>query len=614
MATLRSSGKKGTWRYLIVLWISGCLLLAAIAAVGVWARMHFATVSFCMLIAIVLISLLDSFISSALFSTAGALLLNYFFTPPEYSFEISEASDIFPLAAFLVSSVAVTSLVRRGRESERRLREQARLLDLSHDAIFVRDNRDVITYWNHAAEALYGWRQSEALGKDASELLNTVFPISREELQLILLSDGHWEGELRHTNRRGDQVIVSSRWTLQRDENGEPVGTLESNNDITERLRAEDRLRRIQAQYLDEVQKLSRTGSFGWEVKTGEVFWSAQAFEIFEYDLNEAPTLAMVRNRLHPDDVAVFEQMLKDANAGQIANFDVELRLSFPGDRSKQLHIVGRVGPNGSPDSRQFIGAVMDVTTARQADERLRRAMTELSRANRASALGELGASIAHEVGQPLSAISTNAEACRMWLMRDPPYFDEVREGVEQIIAAGSRAGAIVQRIRRLIKGMPSEHTAIDINDVIEEVVGIVRRDIERQRGKFRLILAPGLPLVVGDRVQLQQVIINLVLNGIQAMSTTTANKEITVVSQRDAGGNVVVSVRDSGPGIAAENLPRLFDPFFTTRSSGMGMGLAICTSILKVHGGRLVAENNDDGQGATFRFVLPPMNDSKAA
>jgi PAS domain S-box-containing protein len=608
MAMLGAPNKRGMWRFLVPLWIAGCLLLGAIAAVCFWLQLSIATVGFCMLIAIVMLSLLDSFVSSALFSVVGTLLLSYFFTPPVYSFQIEKIADVVPLVAFLVSSIAVTALVRRLRDAEHAQREHARLLDLTHDTVFVRDNRGVITYWNRAAEVLYGWSREEAVGKRVDDLLQTVFPFAREEVEHMLLRDGHWEGELRHAKRNGEAVFVSSRWTLQRDDSGRPIGKLESNNDITERKQTQELLQRSQAQYLAEAQRLSKTGSFGWNVKTGEVFWSAQAFEIFEYDPAQTPTLDMVRQRIHPDDVPIFDRMLSQVSSGQLTDFDVELRLRMPDGRIKYLHIVARVGPNGSIDSRQFIGAAMDITAARRTEERLRQALTELARATRITALGELSASIAHEVGQPLAAIVTNAEACEIWLKRQPLDLDEVSRCVAQIVEEGTRAADIVQRIRRLMKGAPPEHVPLDVNEVIDEAVGLVRRDVERQGCSLRVALAADLPRVAADRVQLQQVLVNLVLNGVQAMATRDAQRELAIESRREANGEVAVTVQDSGPGIRDEDLPRLFEPFFTTRSAGMGMGLAICTSILESHGGRIEASNNAGHRGATFRFVLPAM------
>ncbi|WP_326491208.1 ATP-binding protein [Paraburkholderia sp. HD33-4] len=605
-----SSYGNGGLKYLVPLWIGGCIALGAVAAACFRLQLRLSTTGFCLLIVIVVLSLKDSFISSAIFSVVGAALLDFFFTSPLYSFRIAYAEDYIPLVTFFITSIAVTTLVRRINRIEKVQRAQARLLDLTHDTVFVRDQNEVITYWNHAAETLYGWKQEEATGKVADELLRTLFPLPREEIQQLYIRDGHWEGELVHTKRDGSEVIVASRWTMQRDEPGALIATLETNNDITERKRAEEWLRKSQAQYLAEAQKLSRTGSFGWNVSTGTVFWSEQAFNIFEYDVARTPTIDMVRQRVHPDDMQVFEQLLAQAR-GSKSDFDVEHRLLFPDGRIKHLQVVVH-RTTGQADSRQFIGAVMDVTEAKQTEEQLRQAQNELARASRITALGELSASIAHEVGQPLAAIITNAEAGLRWLRRQPLDVEEIEACMTQITGEGNRAAEIVQRVRKLMKGAPPDRALVEVNELIDEVVTLIRGEVKNHGGSLVLNLAPGLPAVLGDRVQLQQVLINIIINGVQAMATVDGERELAVQSGIDNEENVVVAVRDSGPGISEENLSRLFEAFFTTRSTGMGMGLAICSSIIEAHGGHIWASNNPEG-GSTFSFSLPPARVSAA-
>ncbi|WP_275426835.1 ATP-binding protein [Paraburkholderia sp. C35] len=587
----------------MTLWTGGCAFLCAIAWACMSLQLRLATTGFCMLIAIVLLSLLDSFVSSAIFSLCGAGLLNLLFTPPIFSFAIEKRQDYLPLVAFLVTSIAVTSLVRKIRRAEAVQREQARLLNLTHDTVFVHDNNDVIRFWNRAAEDLYGWTGQEAIGKPADSLLKTIYPTDRNELMRELAQNAYWEGELVHTKRDGAQVIVSSRWTLQRDNRGQAVAILETNNDITERKRAEELVQRSQAQYLAEAQRLSHTGSFGWNVTTGDVFWSGEAFRIFEQDVAVAPTIALVRERIHPDDVQIFEGMLASVKTDS-DRFDIEHRLLFPDNRVKHLHVVGHAVEAG-PGKRQFVGAVMDVTETKATQAKLRHIESELARASRVSALGELSASIAHEVGQPLAAVVTNGEACLRWLRRTPPNFEEVEGCVVQITDEANRAAGIVQRVRRLMKGAPPEMVPIEVADLVQEVVALVRLELERQSCSLTTRIESDVPAVMGDRVQLQQVLINIVINAAQAMSANPGKHQLVIGAVRDDSDHVILSVRDSGPGIREESLPRLFDAFFTTRSDGMGMGLAICASIVEAHGGRIWAANNADG-GATFSFSLP--------
>ncbi|MFL9913383.1 ATP-binding protein [Paraburkholderia sp. RL17-337-BIB-A] len=597
-------------RYLATLWTGGCAALGAVTATCVFLGQEESTAGFFLLVVVVLLSLLDSFISSVIFSVVGALLLSYFFTEPIESFHISKPQDSFSLFAFLITSIAITTLVRRIGRVEKMQRAQAQLLELTHDIIIVRDKNNVITYWNQAAETLYGWKKEEAIGKSIDEFLNSVFPLPRDELQKIFLRDGQWEGELIHTRRDGTKIIVTSRWALQRDGAGKPLATLETNNDITQRRRAEDLLRKSQAQYFAEAQKLSRTGSFGWTVPSGDLFWSDETFCIFEYDLALVPTIELVRQRVHPDDRPLFDEKIAKAR-GFTVDFNIEHRLLFPDGRIKHLHVVGR-SANGQPDNRAFIGAVMDVTGAKQTEERLRHAQSELERVSRITALGELSASIAHEVGQPLSAIVTNGEACLRWLQRQPPNLEEIESCVSQMTDQGNRAAEIVQRVRALMKGAPLDRAPIAINGVVEEAIAVIRRDIERQSGSLTRRLARDLPLILGDRVQLQQVLVNLIINGLQSMASVNGRRELIVQSRLDPDGNVVVAVKDSGAGIQEANLPQLFEPFFTTRSSGMGMGLAISSSIVEAHRGQIWASNNPEG-GATFSFSLPPAMKEEA-
>jgi PAS domain S-box-containing protein len=434
----------------------------------------------------------------------------------------------------------------------------------------------------------------------------------REELLLetikeALLRDGRWEGEFVNTTRNNERVIVASRWALQRDAHGRPVGTLETNNDITERRRAEDLVQRSQAAYLAEAQKLSRTGSFGWNATNGDIFWSDESFRIFGYEPAAKPSIDLILQRIHPEDVAAVRQAL-DRAASSKRDFDIEHRLRMPDGTIKFLHIVARLLA-GEPGRLQFAGAVIDMTAARQAEERLQRAQSELAYSTRVTTLGELTASIAHEVNQPLAAIIANGEAALRWLGRPVPQLDEVSDSLQHMIADGKRASDIVQRIRALVKKSDEQRLPIDLNEVIDDIVPLIRREVSSHRVLLRVEHAAPLPLVLGDRVQLQQVIINLAINGIQAMAMVDDRaRELVIRSEENPAGQVVVSVRDSGTGIKLDSSSRMFDAFFTTKPGGMGMGLAVCRTIIEAHGGRVWADVANGAPGAMFRFCLPAM------
>ncbi|MGQ7935860.1 ATP-binding protein [Paraburkholderia sp. D1E] len=592
-------------RYLVLLWIFGCAALGLVTWISFRLGFSLASAGFAFLIVIVLLSLLESFVSSVIFSVFSAACLNYYFTEPIFSFSVASPQDLMGLATFAITSLIITALVRHTRHLGDARREQARLLDLTHDPVFVRDMNDVISYWNRGAEELYGWKKTEAIGKISPQLLQTRFPVPLNEITDTLLRTGRWEGELVRTRRDGQQVVVASRLSLQKSENGRSLAKLETNNDITERRRAEDALRRSQAEYLAEAQRLSLTGSFGWNVISGEVFWSDQSFRIFEYDPAIPPTIKGVLKRTHPDDVALVQRVVKQSiDARQ--DFDFKNRLLMPDGSIKHLHVVAHAVKEDA-SKLQYYGAIKDITATRLAEEQLHESQVELAHVARVTALGELSASIAHEVSQPLAAIVTNGDACLRWLDHATPRPEEVQACVQRMIADGRRASEIVRRIRALTKRDTPEKTCLDLNDVVNDVALLVQHEIFTRRVSMRLELAPALPPLLAGRVELQQVILNLVLNGIQAMDgISDGPRELLIRTRQDEVGDLVLAVQDSGTGIKPERFGQLFDPFFTTKPDGMGMGLSICRSIIEAHGGRVCAFNHIR-RGAVVQFSVPP-------
>jgi len=600
---------KGTPRltYLAALWVAGGITLTLATWGCVALNLPF-RISVCIyLVIIVVLSLMDSLLSSLIFSIIAVGALNYFFTEPKYTFRVDDPTDIVALITFFLTSFVITGLVRRMRNFADTLREQAELLELTHDTVMARDAGEIITYWNRGAEQLYGWGREEAVGKVARELLRTQYPVAPDDIKGAMLRDGHWEGEFVNARKDGTLVTVASRWSAQFDEAGQRIGTLETNNDITDRKRAEEALRQSQAAYLAEAQKLSRTGSFGWDAASGEVFWSAQTFSILEYEGAVAPSLDLMIKRVHPDDLArvrsTFERAAQEQHNGA---FDIEYRLLMPGGNVKHLHAAAHP-MRDELGRRQFVGALMDVTAGKRAQEQLQQTQAELAYTARVITLGALSASIAHEVNQPLAAIVVNGEACLRWLAREAPPRDQLTSAVNSIIGDGKRAGAIVQRVRGLTRKTELTKTELNLNEVIEEVVPLVQREVMRHRGSLQIDTATTLPMVLGDRIQLQQVLINLIVNGMQAMATVADRPRLLVVRSRVAeGGDVTVAVEDAGVGIKSEDAERIFDAFFTTKADGMGMGLSICRSIIEAHGGQVWAAGNGSGPGTVFTFKLP--------
>jgi PAS domain S-box-containing protein len=595
--------------------IRASVAVPALGAVGIglvtWTCFHFGvnvtTAVLAYLTVVVAASLADSLVSSVILSVAAVGCLNYFFLEPVLSMRVASAQDVLVLVVFLFTSWVITGLVQRVRMLAESRREQARLLDLTQDPVFVRDASGLITYWNRGAEQLYGWSSGEARGKCVHKLLQTGFPAPLEEINAAVRDAGRWEGELVNVRRDGAQVVVSSRWALQRDEYGTPTGILETNNDITDQKRAQDLLRRSQEAYLAEAQRLSSTGSFGWDVATGKTFWSEETYRIFGYPPAVRPSVDMVLQRVHPDDVARVRAAIENATRSG-AGFDIEHRLQLPDGAVKHLRVVVRPMADETAGP-QFVGAVMDVTAARRAEDRLQRAHSDLAHVSRLTSLGELTASIAHEVNQPLAAIVTNGELSLDWLARGDPPLDDVAEALREMVDDGRRASDVVQRVRAMINKSEQRKSATDLNGVIEGVVPLIRRELSDHGVSLRLDLAPALPPVRGDGVQMQQVILNLAINGIQAMADVHDRPRSLVIESRcGESGDVLVAVRDSGTGFDPGGASRMFDAFFTTRPHGLGMGLSICRSIIEAHEGRLSAAAAEDGPGSVFQFRLPPL------
>jgi PAS domain S-box-containing protein len=455
-------------------------------------------------------------------------------------------------------------------------------------------NQRLLEFLGRSMEDILGWDWGSLVHPD--DLTRFV-----GEWQAAVATGEPMESEARFRRMDGDYRWLLIRNVPLRDKMGNIVSWYGTAIDIEERHRAEDALRQSEA-YLAEAQRLSKTGSFGWSVSTGEIRWSEETFRIFQYDRTTNPTVELILKRVHPEDAVYVKQTIKSASMNG-KDFEHEYRLVMPDNSVKHVHVVAHTLNDKS--GRIVLGAVMDVTERKRADEALREAQANLARVSQVTTMGELTASLAHEIRQPIAAAVTNAKTCLRWLGRDQPDVAEAREATSRIIKDVTRASDIISSISLLFKKGALQRELVDVNELIREMIVLLRSEANRYPVSISTELAEDLPKVMADRVQLQQVLMNLMLNGIEAMKDMGTGGELTIKSQQDDNRQLLISVSDTGVGLPPEQADQIFRAFFTTKENGTGMGLPISRSIIESHGGRLWA-TGALGSGATFQFTLP--------
>jgi len=377
----------------------------------------------------------------------------------------------------------------------------------------------------------------------------------------------------------------------------------ELRKEISERMRVEEALRHSEA-FLAEGQRLSRVGSFSWRTPTDEIICSEQMYRIFELEALMAVTIRLMSARIHPEDQSSFAAVVERARAAA-TDVEHEFRLLMSDGSVKHLYLIAHGGRDKN-DQLEYIGAIQDVTERRLAEEALAELQSELARVARITSLGILTASMAHEVNQPLSGIITNASTCLRMLSADPPNVDGALETARRTIRDGTRASEVVTRLRTLYSKKELSPESMDLNDAAREVISLSLSELQRNRIVLRQELAESLPPVIGDRVQLQQVMLNLVRNASDAMSTVEGRpRELLIATEHEDDSRVCLRVKDSGVGFEPKSVNRLFEAFYTTKNDGMGIGLSMSRSIIEAHQGRLWATQNQ-GPGATFSFSIP--------
>ncbi|PBB69339.1 PAS domain-containing sensor histidine kinase [Mesorhizobium sp. WSM4312] len=421
-------------------------------------------------------------------------------------------------------------------------------------------------------------------------------------LQAIFASGQPGEAEARLRRYDGEYRWFLFRANPLRDETGNIIKWYGTNTDIDDRKRAEEALKRSEA-FLAEGQYLAGMGNISWHVTTGEILWSEPLYRIFDFKPGTVITLERIASRVHPEDVHLMGDMLEMAHRGE-SDFEFQHRIVLPDQSVKHLHLIAHLAHSDSGQI-EYIGAVLDITQRRRSEEALEKIRSELAHATRIMSLSALTASIAHEVNQPLSGIVTNAGTCLRMLAADPPNVIGARETARRTIRDGNRAADIIARLRSLFGKKSAAIEPVDLNEAAVEVIALFSGELQRNRVLLRTQFASGLPFVGGDRVQLQQVIMNLLRNAADATIMVDDRPRLVVLgTEPGEDGDIRLFVQDAGVGLDPHVSEQFFEAFYTTKADGMGIGLSVSRSIVESHGGRLWAEAND-GPGATFSFSI---------
>jgi PAS domain S-box-containing protein len=510
--------------------------------------------------------------------------------------ELAEAND------------ALQREIAERRRAEEALRESERSLRSVVDgvpglvAILAPDgdvqvvNRRIVEYCGRPLEELKNWGTNGTVHDQDIPHVAVIFTKS-------IASGVSYEIEQRLRRFDGVYRWFQNRGVPVRDASGRIVCWYVLLTDIDERKRAEEKLRRSEA-FLAEGQRLSLTGSCSWRVDTDEIAFSEELYRIFEFEEDSPVTLQRMEARVHPEDLPLMSEKVERARRDG-GDLELEVRLRMPDERIKCLQTVShRIQlENGR---LEYWGAVQDVTERKRSEEALGKIRSELAHMARVMSLGTLAASIAHEINQPLSGIITNASTSLRMLASDPPNIEGARETARRTIRDGNRASDVIKRLRALFAKDSVRAEGVDLNEAAREVIALIAHDLQRNRVTLRTELAQNLPAVTGDRVQLQQVILNLLLNAADAMSDIDDRpRQLSIRTGLDEGDLVRLSVQDAGIGFEPQAVDRLFEAFYTTKSGGMGIGLSVSRSIIESHRGRLWATPND-GAGATFSFSIP--------
>jgi PAS domain S-box-containing protein len=496
----------------------------------------------------------------------------------------------------------------RLRRSEAYLAEAQRL---THTATVAYDATKIL-YFSDEAFRLFGFDPLQGLPSQEA-VWQRIHPddvdTMNERIEHALRESRSFQNEFRLKLPDGTVKHVDADILPVFSATGGLVEIIATAVDVTERKRAEDTLRRGEA-WLAQAQRLSHTGTWVLDGTTKRfLYWSDESYRIWGFDpLQGLPSRDDMWERIHPDDRERLWGEVQEALREQ-RDFFEEFRILLPDGTVKYLeaNTHHEFSPLGA--LLEVVCTNVDVTERKRAQderERLRQLEADLAHINRVSTMGELAASLSHEILHPIATARNNARAGMRFLEMSPPNLSEVKEALGCVVRDADRAKDIVGRIRNQIKRAPPQKERFDLHEAINEVIVMVRSAIAKDAISVNTHLMDGLVLVQGDRVQLQQVLVNLILNAVEAISSVEDGaRELSIRTEQSQSGGILVAVHDSGPGIDPVNHDRVFEPFYTTKTSGVGMGLSICQTIINGHGGRLWMSANEP-RGAVFQFILP--------
>ena len=620
------------------------LVAVASAVVVAWLLWHFwhseafASVFFC---AIIFSAWFGGFRLGLLGVTVSALAFDYFFLSPTRSFYV-DSRQLPRLIIFVVSALIMCFLTASQRSTTQSLRRTQDDLNMNFQEL-ERINQELRAENSERKLTQAALRQSQAYLAEAQRLSHTgsfgwrvatgeiiwseetfrIFQYERTatpSVELILQrthpqdatlvketieraaqagKDFDFEHRLLLPNGAVKHVYVVGHAEGSQSKELEYVGAV---MDVTAAKQSEEALQRSEA-YLAEAQRLTRTGSWAFNATT-PLYWSEENYRIWGFDPQYGlPDRDVILQRIHPEDRGRLLEAVQKA-IREKRDYDVELRILLSDGAVRYIHGLGHPVFTSSGELFEVVGTNVDVTERKFAEEELRQAQADLAHANRVTAMGELTASLTHEIKQPIAAAVTNARTCLRWLRRDCPNLEEAAEAASRTVQDVTRATDIITSTSMLFKKGASQRELVDVNELIREMIVLLRSEAIRYSILIRTELAEALPRVMVDRVRLQQVFMNLMLNGIDAMKGTTVRAELTIKSEA-CDGQLLISVSDTGVGLPPEQAERIFQAFFTTKVNGIGMGLAISRSIIESHGGRLWA-SGASGKGAIFQFTLP--------